>query len=66
MTNGQTNPLTDSDFQRIEEGLRMADSAIAQAEMAQRAGLDTREALKRAQQSKDQLLKIKQTYFPNR
>ena len=60
------NPLTEQDFERLTEGLQAAQTAIAQAEMAERAGLDVAPLMERAKQSRDQLLKIKNIYFPGR
>ena len=61
-----TNPLSEEHFQQIEQGLRAANSALAQVEMAKRAGIDTGDSEQRARDARDKLLRIKQVYFAGR
>jgi hypothetical protein len=60
------NPLNEAHYQQIQDGLEAARVGLIQAEMAQRAGLDVSADLARINASRDQLLKLKQVYFPNR
>jgi len=62
----KTNPLDESHFQQIEQGLASASRALAQVELAKRAGIDTGDSESRAREAQAKLLRIKQVYFPGR
>jgi hypothetical protein len=59
------NPLDSSHFEQIMRGLEASRSAIAQAEMAIRAGIKAEAQLATAKEQEARLLKLKQVYFPN-
>lgn len=56
--------LNSSDLERLREGLRNVDNAIRMAEQAKQAGLPVDAQLEKAQKTRDQLLRIKNTFFP--
>lgn len=60
------NPLTETHFNNIVEGIRRADEAIAAAEKAALAGIDLSSVRQQAIEARDRLLKVKQVYFPGR
>ena len=60
------SPLTDEDFQKIKDGLAQLDKAEAQLRLAQRAGFDMSDNQKQIDTARNQLLQIKQVYFPGR
>lgn len=59
-----TNPLGQADLAKINQGLAHVESGLAQAELAQRAGIDVSQQVTQLKQTQQQLLNIKQTYFP--
>lgn len=61
-----TNPLTEEHLQEINKGIEAAEDAIAQAEQAERAGIDVGNVKDEAQQALERLRRIKNVYFPNR
>ena len=58
--------LGETNYQQIVEGIESAESAIALAELSRQAGLDVGDAMRRATETRDRLLKIKNTFFPGR
>lgn len=58
------NPLGPEHLDQLREGLRSAESAISIAEKAKQAGLPVDAALDKAVKTRDQLLRIKNTFFP--
>lgn len=61
-----TQPLNEEHYQKILAGIDAAEEAIRQAEMAERAGVDTTKQLATAKGQRDQLLKFKNVYFTGR
>lgn len=67
MANGNQAPiLTESDLGRINTALGQLQRADEVIDMATRAGIDVKQFADRSKQSKDQLLRIKNTFFPGR
>lgn len=67
MPNGRRpEVLTEEDLGRINTALEQLDVANEIIEQATQAGIDVNEFRERAKQSKDQLLRIKNTFFPGR
>lgn len=60
------NPLNEQHLTQINDGLRQADEAMRQIELAKRAGLDVSLQEQQVQATKARLLQIKQVYFPGR
>lgn len=60
------NPLTDQDLQSMNEGLEKLKVAESLIEKSIRAGIDMSEQAKRTREVKEQLTRIKQTFFPGR
>lgn len=58
------NPLTPEDKAKIEEHLRLLTEAEADVRRAEAAGIDVSEEKARLAETKSQLQKIKQAYFP--
>ena len=56
--------LKEADLERIRNGLTSAERAIQMAEMAVQAGLPAEAQLEQAKKTRDQLLRMKQTFFP--
>lgn len=59
-----TEPLTDGDLGRINENLNQLKVADEQIKLAIQAGIDVSELQSTVAEQRNQLLKIKQTYFP--
>lgn len=59
------NPLTESHLTQIRRSLDIADQALAQIELAERAGVDVSAQKQSLLDSKQKLLQIKNVYFPN-
>lgn len=59
-------PLGDKDLQEIELRLTQLLQADEQIKLAERAGLDVDTQKESARTLRNQLLKIKQTYFPGK
>lgn len=67
MANGnQPQVLTEQDLARINTALASLDRADQVIDMATRAGIDVNTFKDRAKTSKEQLLRIKNTFFPGR
>lgn len=67
MANGKPDQvLTEQDLQRINTALGQLDRAKQVIDMATSAGIDVSTFKDRASTSRDQLLKIKNTFFPGR
>ncbi len=64
MANGEV--FTDADLDQIKEGLARLDDADELIAQAQRAGIDTEEFSKSSRNGRDQLLKLKQAFFPGK
>jgi ribosome recycling factor len=64
--NDPLNPFDEAGIQRVLHGIEQANVAIAAAEKGARAGIDMSAVKKLAEDKRDQLLLIKQTYFPHR
>lgn len=60
----EVNPLTGVDLEKINQGLAHAKKALAQIELAKRAGLDVSQQEAQAQAAVQQLQNLKQVYFP--
>lgn len=65
MANGP-NVLSEDDLQRVQEGIQRAEQAEQIIELAEQAGLDVSQQKERAKRARDQLLRIKNTFFPGR
>jgi len=59
-------PLTDQDYEGIKEQLANLDALDVELKKAHSAGVDVSQQKEEARKSREQLIKIKQTYFPNR
>ncbi len=57
-------PLGPEDLTKIESALAQIGKAELAGEMAQRAGIDVTDQVKRLDEVKSKLLRIKQVYFP--
>jgi hypothetical protein len=67
MANGKpTEVLSEQDLARINTALGQLDRANQVIDMATQAGLDVNTFKERAKTSRDQLLRIKNTFFPGR
>jgi len=60
----EVNPLTNVDLDKINQGIAHAQKALAQIELAKRAGLDVSTQEQQAQATLEQLKNLKQVYFP--
>lgn len=60
------NPLTEQDLLKINQGIDQARAALAAADKAATAGVDTTTIRQTASDALNRLLAIKQTYFPGR
>jgi hypothetical protein len=58
------SPLHAGHLSDIKSALQALDAAQAQAELAQRAGIDTSAQMTQIADQRRQLLQIKQVYFP--
>lgn len=58
------NPLTLADLGKINDAISTAQVGLKQAEMAQRAGIDVTHHQTELKKSLDQLVALKQVYFP--
>jgi hypothetical protein len=61
-----TGPLTEADLEQTKDQLEALKLARTEMDRAQRAGIDVSEQRKRADELEQQLLRIKNTYFPGR
>lgn len=59
-------PLTEQDFEDIKEKLALLDDVDQQIKLAQQAGVDVEGQREQSRQSREQLTRLKQTYFPGR
>lgn len=59
------SPLGSEDLNKINQGLAHVEQGLAQAELAQRAGIDVSQQVSQLKATQQQLLQIKQTYFPS-
>lgn len=67
MANGKDNEvLTEQDLTRINSALTALEKADRVIDMATRAGIDVTMQRDRAKTSRDQLLRIKNSFFPGR
>lgn len=66
MANGKPQVLTEQDLARINTALGQLDRADEVIDMATRSGIDVSTFKDRAKTSREQLLKIKNTFFPGR
>lgn len=66
MANGNDKILTEQNLQNINTGLEAAEQAERILELAKQAGMDVSQFEARAKQSRAQLLRIKNTFFPGR
>lgn len=62
----QEGPLTEADYDGIKQQLATLDDLQKQLNLATQAGLDVATQKEQARQQREQLLKLKSTYFPNR
>lgn len=59
----ENSPLTDLHLEAIKNQLAVIDKAEAQIALAKQAGIDVSEAETKLRTGKEQLLRIKNTYF---
>lgn len=66
MAEEEKGPFTEDDL--VELNKRLGDLADAERliEQSQRAGIDMAEQTKRARELKEQLMRLKQSFFPGR
>ena len=55
--------LKQEDFQRVQDGIQAAETAVELAELAIRAGMPAEQHLEKAQKTRDGLLRIKGVFF---
>lgn len=60
------NPLTEQDLESMNEGLDKLKVAESLIEKSIRAGIDMSDPAKRTRELKEQLTRIKHTFFPGR
>jgi hypothetical protein len=60
------SPLTEQDLVGINDRLRELDRADKLIDQAIRGGIDMKEQKTRAQETRAQLLRLKQSFFPGR
>lgn len=65
MANGP-QVLDENDLNRIQNALQQSERAEQIIELAQQAGLDVEQQKERNKRARDQLLRIKNTFFPGR
>lgn len=58
--------FTEEDLQRINSALAQLDQANEVIDMATQAGIDVEQFKERARTNREQLLRIKNTFFPGR
>ncbi len=59
-----SSPLTTTDLEQMNEALKRLDEADALITRSIAAGIDMTEQKKRAMESRTQITRIKQTFFP--
>ena len=59
-------PLAEADLDEINRNLEQLNEADAQIRTAEQAGLDVTAFKQQAKEQRQQLLRIKQTYFPGK
>lgn len=60
------SPLTEADYEGIKQQLETLSDLDEQLRLAAQAGVDVTAQKEQARQSREQLTRLKQTYFPNR
>jgi len=65
MSTPPNSPLTDQHLQQIQAALSASTIAEQQIALAKRAGLDVSQLEQQLIASKEKLLALKSTYFPN-
>lgn len=58
------NPLTQEDLTRINDSIAQLNDVQEQIRLARQAGIDVSEEEQETIKQREQLLKLKQTYFP--
>lgn len=66
MSSPPNNPLTENDLTEINRKLAELDQADALIEQSIRGGIDMTEQRKRSRELREQLLRLKQSFFPGR
>jgi len=61
-----TGPLTEQDFEGIKTQITTLDELDVELKRARQAGIDVDAQMEEARKSREQLIRLKQTYFPNR
>ena len=61
-----TSPLTDADYEGIKGQLETLNELEEHLRQATQAGVDVTAQKEQARQSRDQLMRLKQTYFPGK
>ena len=59
-------PLTEQDFESIKTNLKRLDELDEDLRLASQAGIDVVDSKAQAKESRAQLNRLRQTYFPNR
>lgn len=60
------SPLTEADYEGIKQQLETLTDLDEQLRLAAQAGVDVSAQKDQARQNREQLARLKQTYFPNR
>lgn len=60
------SPLTEADYEGIKQQLETLTDLDEQLRLATQAGVDVTSQREQARASREQLTRLKQTYFPNR
>ena len=60
------SPLTEADYEGIKQQLDTLADLDEQLRLAAQAGVDVTTQKEQARKNREQLTKLKQTYFPNR
>ena len=60
------SPLTEADYEGIKQQLETLTDLDEELRLATQAGVDVTAQKEQARKNREQLTKLKQTYFPNR
>lgn len=60
------SPLTEADYEGIKQQLATLTDLDEQLRLATQAGVDVASQKEQARSNREQLTRLKQTYFPNR
>lgn len=66
MSSTPQSPLTNQDLDNINAKLRELDAADALIQQSIRGGIDMADQLRKARELREQLMRLKQSFFPGR